>query len=533
MSGLLRPQDFELDGQLGRCTICQTSSSGKWSKMSNLQDWDEDDDWQHIHSETRPYLPSCPLSHADDDMRRALTGEVPFTAGEDFNDHFLPSLEEVLSGVGLFDAAAGPPDLDEETPEFMQEADDDPTEGVATPAPTAQEVSDTFFGNGNDTDDHFPYPNKGMMKTDILFSSSRLRFSRAQQEAVLAWGKDLGAKEVPSLYALNKFQQNALDAVGDPTVKVRAVSGNVFYMNSVCRAIAKDYAHPATRPLLHAFPEFTDDGISEVWQAAKWLVDAPDEVLTPMVRLNGKDYYINELTLCRGDRWFIPCRFFDMRGERWALGQQVHHSQTGLVVSQERDIVRCSDFQNNWPEIDSWNSGVSLFSEQSAKFAKQMPNPDRATADGLEWECPPVVVFIDDVSGNSTKQWNVHYSCYMSNGGLPRAAVEKEANIRFVATSPHASPMEIIQAVCDELKRTGTVAPFKAWDIQRQQYILIRPWILFMPGDNPMQAELCSHIGLQANFFCRCCHVGGDKVYKQSNDGYPTLMNEARKTAYS
>lgn len=81
-----------------------------------------------------------------------------------------------------------------------------------------------------------------------------------------------------------------------------------------------------------------------------------------------------------------------------------------------------------------------------------MPNPDCAIADGLEWECPPLIIFVDDVSGNSTKQWNVHYSCYMSHGGLPRTDIEKERNIQFVATSPHASPMEIVQAVCDSIK---------------------------------------------------------------------------------
>ncbi len=81
-----------------------------------------------------------------------------------------------------------------------------------------------------------------------------------------------------------------------------------------------------------------------------------------------------------------------------------------------------------------------------------MPHPDRPLADGLEVECPPLIVFIDDVSGNSSKQWNVHYSCYISNGLLPCADLEKEINVNFVATSPHASPMEIIKVVCDELK---------------------------------------------------------------------------------
>ena len=88
----------------------------------------------------------------------------------------------------------------------------------------------------------------------------------------------------------------------------------------------------------------------------------------------------------------------------------------------------------------------------SAKYAERMPNPDRALADGMEWECPPIIVFIDDVSGNSTKQWNVHYSSYMSLGGLPRMEIEKENNVQFIATSPHASPMEILEAICIAIK---------------------------------------------------------------------------------
>ncbi|KDQ51512.1 hypothetical protein JAAARDRAFT_62411 [Jaapia argillacea MUCL 33604] len=146
-------------------------------------------------------------------------------------------------------------------------------------------------------------------------------------------------------------------------------------------------------------------------------------------------------------------------------------------------------------------------------------------AAGLEWECPPLVLFIDDVSGNSTKQWNVHYSCYLSNGGLPHTAVEKESHIRFVVTSPHASPMEIITAICDEIKKTGGTTLVKAWDCIHQRYILIRLWLLFLPGDNLMQAELCSHIGLMGNHLCHCCHAGGTKEFKESDGGYPTLMS--------
>lgn len=78
-----------------------------------------------------------------------------------------------------------------------------------------------------------------MMKTDILFSSPTIRFSRSQKEAILAWGKEMGARDVPSLYGLDKFQDAALRSIGDPTEKVLASSGNVFYMNSIYQALAR------------------------------------------------------------------------------------------------------------------------------------------------------------------------------------------------------------------------------------------------------------------------------------------------------
>lgn len=43
-------------------------------------------------------------------------------------------------------------------------------------------------------------------------------------------------------------------------------------------------------------------------------------------------------------------------------------------------------------------------------------------------------------------------------------------------------------------------------------------------GDNPMIAEVCSHIGLRGNKFCPRCEAGGDKEFKQSDPGYHSLF---------
>lgn len=99
----------------------------------------------------------------------------------------------------------------------------------------------------------------------------------------------------------------------------------VFTMN-----VYQDYAHPDRRPKIHAYPEFTKGAVSEVWQAAKWLVDAPDRVLTPMIRKDGKDYYVNEILRCVDSSLFMPTRFFMFEGKMWSKGY--HATETAVCT---------------------------------------------------------------------------------------------------------------------------------------------------------------------------------------------------------
>ncbi|KAG1744931.1 uncharacterized protein EDB91DRAFT_1236406 [Suillus paluster] len=135
----------------------------------------------------------------------------------------------------------------------------------------------------------------------------------------------------------------------------------------------------------------------------------------------------------------------------------------------------------------------------------------------------PLIIFMDDISGNISKQWNKHHAIYMSNANVPHEMLEKEFFVCFVMSSLHAAPMELMQAMKQSICDAAT-SGVTAWDCKDNQEVLLIPHGLFIAGDNPMQAEECSHTGLNCNYLCRMCDAGGTKEYKASLDGYNSLF---------
>ena len=64
-----------------------------------------------------------------------------------------------------------------------------------------------------------------------------------------------------------------------------------------------------------------------------------------------------------------------------------------------------------------------------------------------------------------------------------------------------------------------------AWNAYMQEEAMFSVGVLHIDGDNPMQSELSSHAGSNANCFCRKCMVGGTKAMKKTVEGYKQLFH--------
>lgn len=150
-----------------------------------------------------------------------------------------------------------------------------------------------------------------------------------------------------------------------------------------------------------------------------------------------------------------------------------------------------------------------------------MPHPVRKIACGRPTFTIGMMTWADDVSGNRTKQFNPHTNIYVANMNLPNRKRQQEYFVRFSSTSPEASALEQLEAVSAE---TGTEKWHLAYDCLLEREILFRVISRLKPADNPQQSELCSHIGLGGNQYCRQCKVGGTSTHVESDTGYDQLF---------
>ncbi|KAF8140706.1 hypothetical protein K438DRAFT_1531072, partial [Mycena galopus ATCC 62051] len=361
---------------------------------------------------------------------------------------------------------------------------------------------------------------------NILDNMPRLRISNSLMRVFLWILRESGAKDVPSFDHLRHVQKEIRGEYGIPSIPCKSALGNVFYINDPRAIIAQDWANPAVRAQMHVYPEIPEDGVvREIWHALKWRKDMDLDVLSPMYDAGTAHYYVNELARLKDGNFVMPVRWLIYRGNVHADAFAVAIDEAGnaTVDDSKTIIIDAADLSENYLDLQDRNLIPQWSAEtRSSGHVERMPNPKRGIAGGDPLYVTLVDFFGDDVSGNKSKSWNKHLNGYMTNRTLPRKLLQQEFHVHFVSTSPHASMAEQFQEFKTAIEETHS-NPVRVQD-EHGKTTRFCIHCNCTPSDNPMQSEICGHIGGKGNKFCRKCHVGGTQEQKTTPDGYHALF---------
>ncbi|KAJ7349682.1 hypothetical protein DFH08DRAFT_667969, partial [Mycena albidolilacea] len=372
----------------------------------------------------------------------------------------------------------------------------------------------------------FPYPSKMMFLLDTLDNLPRLRVSSSLMRVFLWVLKEARCKDVPSFDHLRRVQKQLRTQCGTPSIPCKSPLGNVFFMNDPRAIVAKDWANPTTRKLLHVYPEIPEDGIiREIWHAEKWRKNMDLDILSPMYDAGVRHYYVNEVARLRDGKLVIPIRWITFRGRLYADAFSVSFDDQDLATVNDActTLICAEDLTENYHDLEQagkipkWGA-----STMDAGHSSRMPNPKRKIAAGRPMYSSFVNYFADDVSGNRSKSWNKHWNAYMTHQNLPRKVLQQEFHVHFISTSPNATVSEQFLEFKAAVEETHT-DPVEVRD-ESGNATCFCIYCNAGPSDNPMQSEISSHIGGKGNCFCRKCRVGGTQKEKATDEGYHALF---------
>lgn len=136
----------------------------------------------------------------------------------------------------------------------------------------------------------------------------------------------------------------------------------------------------------------------------------------------------------------------------------------------------------------------------------QAPHPMKAKSLGKPVYILPLILFVDDTSGNKSKKWHKFISWYLKFPGLPRKERLKTGNVHFLCCSDNLSALALAKPMAEELFMLETQG-LEVYDAQSKQMVLVVVPLICIVADNPMSSELLNHLCGAANKYCRICEV--------------------------
>ncbi|KAJ7059868.1 hypothetical protein C8F01DRAFT_1370192 [Mycena amicta] len=391
---------------------------------------------------------------------------------EELDQEFQRILAESLSQEGA----------DEDEGDDLEQEEDDDDLGTST-----ADCDSAFF----------PYPNRTAMLLDV----------------------HLGARNVPTLKGLRKIQKEVRDDFGHKPVKVTSSLGNVFYTNDLREAIARDFANPLVAPHLHVYPEEVTNGpVSERWQAER-AFDYTADQLTPMFTDGKHRWWIEEVVQLKNGQFVIP--------KTWVMRNRKLTSDAHQVtrIADEWDCVgteiqiAAADLEHDFDDILG-AYGPLVWTKRSQQLVSPMPNAKRALSGDRDLYVVGVSIWIDDVSGNKSKQYYKFIVMLGQNTAIPGQLLKQEFHVHFMAASPNATTAEYSAVLRDFIRGTHT-KPIIAYNAHTKREAAIVLQVVDEVADNPQQSEEASHmISASACYPCRKCKWGGSKKEKETAKTY-------------
>ncbi|KAI0685857.1 hypothetical protein BC835DRAFT_1535847 [Cytidiella melzeri] len=294
--------------------------------------------------------------------------------------------------------------------------------------------------------------------------------------------RECGTPDVPSFSALRKLQTKLTTEMGIQTTRHVSTLGNEFYNNSAAQMFNLDWANPLVRPHIRPYVEVSST-VSDTDVNLLQLMWA-DFKNSP-----GQHFYIKELARLRDGRFVIPMKWL-------------------CVIDKETGAeTECADVYH----VDYEITGLKIqFNNTAPEWTQELSHPVRLKAQGRPTFTLGLMSWADDVSGNPSLN-------------LPHCKLQQEYFIRFGSTSPTATGLEQLDGFAEDV---GPDCWHEAYDCLLKQEILFRLIVRVEPADNTQQSELCSHIGLNGNKFCRKCHAGGPAREMETHGGYHSLYEE-------
>lgn len=315
------------------------------------------------------------------------------------------------------------------------------------------------------------------------------------------------------------------------------------------------------RPHIQTYAEDAQGYVEQTYQARRWLVEVDANFAGPMVRaVDGQDYYVHEpalATLSNHVEPVLPIRWFTRNGEYWAKAHRLipnanssafsingsscleiplsefkismkrlevsynyhelppPHRLEGEQVSQIHVVPSLNVPQRLFMTMHHLNRGIFRVQTHGA--------PKRLGAVSSPFQYGSTVMTLPEMSrrsGTSTIQyyslwrdslanlckWATIYTFYQPPTSLRHWNKQKALLICYGKLKTN---LNSVQPLIITTTRNAQSDGIAAWDCLYDEEVLLLPWAHAFQGDNPMQSEFASHIGMSGRNFCRVCNASG------------------------